>query len=160
MMRGGGRYRRNQAYRRETPLRPNEVLPLIKQHIQMTWRLMVELFRASPGLMMIHSIQSAISGVLVPIQVYVSAGLIGSIVASIAFAGGDLSQAVDAEHLRFFVIGWLILQVLPLMMGVISQVVSMALGENFLHRLNQKLMLAANQVEDLGVFEGEGVSRR
>ncbi|MEM7359203.1 MAG: ABC transporter ATP-binding protein [Pseudomonadota bacterium] len=157
MMRGGGRYRRNQAYRRESPLRPNEILPLIKQHFQMTWRLMGELFRASPGLMLIHSVQSAVSGILIPIQVYISAGLIGSIVASIAFAGGDLEQAADAEYLQFFVVGWLILQVLPLLMGVISQVVSMALGENFLHRLNQKLMLAANQVEDLGVFEGENI---
>jgi ATP-binding cassette subfamily B protein len=134
-----------------------EIGPLIVQHLQITRRLLGELFRASPALTLIYSLHSAIQGLLVPAQVFVSAGLIGSIVASIAAAKDSSIMPDVGADLQFFIIAWLVLQVIPISMSVLSQIVSMALGENFQHRLNQKLMLAANKVEDLGAFEGENI---
>ena len=136
--------------------KPKAIGPLIRLHLQIIARLMMELVRASPGLALVYSLQSALRGFLIPAQVYVTAGLIGSVVASIATTPGA-NAIFDQADLRFYVIAWLVLQVIPILESVVNQIVTMALGENFLHRLNQKLMLAANRVEDLAAFEGENI---
>jgi ATP-binding cassette subfamily B protein len=136
--------------------KPKAIGPLIRLHLQIIARLMMELVRASPGLALVYSLQSALRGFQIPAQVYVTAGLIGSVVASIATTPGA-NAIFDQADLRFYVIAWLVLQVIPILESVVNQIVTMALGENFLHRLNQKLMLAANRVEDLAAFEGENI---
>lgn len=144
---------------REAPDRPKlkDLGPLFRQHLQITFRLLGDLTKASPGLTLVYSLQAVVQGLLVPAQVFVSAGLIGSIVASIAVSTDGSPDPEAAGTLRVFIIAWLALQVVPMAIGILNQVVSMALLENFQHRLNQKLMLAANRVEDLGAFEGENI---
>ena len=101
---------------------PDEIGPLMVQHLRITRRLLGELFRTSPSLTLALSSRSALQGVLVPAQVYVSAGLIGSIVGSIAAStGADATE--NCEALQFFIIAWLVLQVVPIALGVLGQVV-------------------------------------
>ncbi len=135
----------------------HEIGPLVRDNLQVTGRLLAILLQASPALTLIFSLQSLVTGLLVPAQVFVTAGLIGNIVTSIA-AGAEGTAVFTAQSdLRWFVIAWLALQVVPMLFGVLRQLVSGALGENFLHRMNQKLMLASNQVQDLAAFEGENI---
>lgn len=126
----------------------------VKEHFSVTWRLLVELFKASPGLSTLYLSFSSLNGFLPLAQVSFTAGLIGAIVDAAANAN---EQPLDSGALRFYVIAWLVIQVAPSIMGLIQQTVNSALRENFSHRLNQELMLAANQVQNLAAFEGQEV---
>ena len=127
---------------------------VVAEHFAITWRLLIELFKASPGLSSLYLTFSSLNGFLPLAQVSFTAGLIGAIVAA---ATNTNDQPLNSGELRFYVIAWLVIQVAPSIMNLIQQTVNSALRENFTHCLSQKLMLATNEVENLTAFEGQDV---